>query len=84
MVTKNRIMLNDSGLTNPQITCIINEKEFGHFLIVSDINYKTKINKNWQLYCQRLKQQNTLFLDKTLYNLSTEENQNQVNPVQGK
>lgn len=57
-------MLSDSGLTSPQITCTINEKEFGHFLIVSDINYKIKIG-----YCQILKQQNTLFLDKNLYNL---------------
>lgn len=42
MVTKNRIMLSFSGLTNPQTTCKINEKEFGH-LLTSDINYKTKI-----------------------------------------
>lgn len=81
MVTKNRIMLSDSGLTSPQITCTINEKEFGHFLIASDINYKIKIGN---LYCQILKQQNTPFLDKICITCSTGENQNQANPVQGK
>lgn len=34
-----------SGFPSHHMICTFNKKEFGHFGIVSDINYKTEMNK---------------------------------------